>query len=78
MKWVVVPCDKGKKYPNINWKEYQTRFPTQEEHNKWFAEDCNIALVTGELSNVVVIDEDSYKKSGKHIRLGSSKTRQMT
>jgi PAS domain-containing protein len=48
----------GKK-PTIAWKEYQTRLATEDEIRAWFAAEQNIAIVTGALSGVVVVDADS-------------------
>lgn len=47
------------KVPAIAWKEYQKRQATEAEVRAWFGTDQNIAVVTGALSNVVVVDADS-------------------
>ena len=47
------------KVPIISWREYQTRRPAREELQNWFATPMNLAVVTGELSGVVVVDADS-------------------
>jgi hypothetical protein len=48
------------KVPVISWRDYQTRLPTEHELLGWFsAEPMNIAVVTGAVSDVVVIDADS-------------------
>jgi replicative DNA helicase len=51
------------KIPLIKWKEYQSRFPTEEEVKSWFDQwpDANIGVVTGKISNLVVFDLDSQK-----------------
>jgi hypothetical protein len=56
-----VPMDQpgGGKVPAIAWKEFQTRLPTDAELVRWFSGDDNIAIITGALSGVVVIDADS-------------------
>jgi len=47
------------KVPAIAWKEYQTRLPTAHEIDTWFgAEPMNLAVVTGAISGVVVVDAD--------------------
>lgn len=47
------------KVPAIPWREYQTRLPTDAELVAWFAgEPMNIAIVTGAVSGVVVVDAD--------------------
>ncbi len=48
------------KVPAIPWREYQTRRPTTAEILEWFGgELMNIAVVTGAISGVVVIDADA-------------------
>lgn len=63
--WCLVPVVKGEKRPAVNWKEYQDRKPTNEELQRWFSDpEVGVGLVTGKISGVTVIDEDSYKKNG--------------
>lgn len=47
------------KTPAIRWSEFQQRRPTEDEIRSWFRLPCNIAVVTGRISGVVVIDADS-------------------
>ena len=48
------------KVPAIAWREFQTRLPTEAEVRAWFgAEPMNLAVITGAVSGVVVIDADS-------------------
>lgn len=48
------------KVPAMPWREYQTRLPTVAEIDQWFGGDpMNLAVVTGAVSGVVVIDADS-------------------
>ena len=48
------------KVPAIAWKPYQSRLATDAELVQWFSrEPINLAVVTGALSGVVVIDADS-------------------
>lgn len=48
------------KVPAIPWREYQTRLPTEAEIEQWFrGEPMNLAVITGAVSRVVVIDADS-------------------
>lgn len=55
----VIPA-KGK-IPAIPWNELRTRLPTDEELVTWFGDGTqyNIAIVTGKLSGVIVIDCDT-------------------
>jgi hypothetical protein len=54
----VIPMGENKK-PLIKWKEYQTRRPTNEELSEWPRE--NLAILTGPLSNLVVVDCESLE-----------------
>lgn len=58
----VIPIPLKSKIPLIAWKEYQTRFATDEELATWFVDNENIAILTGELSGLTVVDIDA--KSG--------------
>lgn len=55
-------CKDGKhgKCPLIRWKEFQDRLPTLEEINRWWTQwpQANIALVTGKISRLFVLDFD--------------------
>jgi hypothetical protein len=47
------------KVPGIAWKDYQTRLPTAHEIDHWFdGAPMNLAIVTGAISGVVVVDAD--------------------
>lgn len=47
------------KVPGIVWKSYQERRATKAEVTAWFTVEQNVAIVTGALSGVVVVDADS-------------------
>ena len=59
----VIPLKYKSKIPAIkSWKKYQSQHATDEELNKWFGNgSMNIAIVTGEISGLAVIDQDSEK-----------------
>ena len=44
------------KVPAIAWRDYQSRLPTEDEIRNWFATDQNIAVITGAVSDIVVVD----------------------
>jgi hypothetical protein len=46
------------KVPAIPWREYQSRLPTENELRAWFRTPQNLAIITGAVSGVVVIDAD--------------------
>lgn len=50
---------KGKRPPNgFAWREYQNRRPTPQELEQWDGEQWNVGVVTGQVSNLVVVDID--------------------
>ncbi len=57
--WSVIPTN-GKKPAISSWLEYQTRYPTEEEIERWWPEGGSngIAIVTGKISGIVVVDVD--------------------
>jgi putative DNA primase/helicase len=58
----VIPCDPATKHPLLDsWKPYQSRLPTEKEVGDWWTRwpEAAPAVVTGELSALVVVDIDS-------------------
>lgn len=58
----VIPLHPRSKKPAIpSWREYQKRLPTEEELERWFRNGSqnNIAVLTGEISGLAVLDADS-------------------
>lgn len=56
----VIPILAGEKKPLVPWIEYQKRMPTEEELKRWFTSGINnIAVVTGSISNLAVVDIDT-------------------
>jgi len=76
LKWSVIPIDAKSKKCVVSWKEYQTRFATDSELKEWFEgyainnDNRGMALVTGSISQVVVIDIDD--KTGETFGYSSS------
>lgn len=58
--WSVLPLRSRDKRPLIAWEPLQTSRPSPEQVSSWFSRwpDANIGIVTGEISNLVVIDID--------------------
>lgn len=63
--WSIIPVGKDKR-PLIEWKAYQNRKPNDSELNQWWGagDDNGIGIVCGEVSDLTVIDIDSYKETG--------------
>lgn len=57
----LIPIQPREKKPLVEWKEFQTRKPTEKELAQWFnGKDCNVAVVCGSISNnLCVLDFDS-------------------
>jgi len=60
--WSVIPIQPKSKTPALpSWKEFQDRLPTDAELVQWFEgpnANRNIAVVTGKVSSIVVLDFD--------------------
>lgn len=71
MGWSIIPLRLSDKRPAIKWEEYQDRQPTEEEVTAWFEHGVpdgegapptkafGIAIVTGKISGLVVLDCDN-------------------
>lgn len=72
--WSVIPLKDKQAYLK-SWKQYQFLLPTKLELSNWFRKKkvTGIGIVTGELSNIVVIDVDP-KNGGKFTNLEKYKT----
>lgn len=58
--WCVIPVKFRQKTPLIPWKTFQTRCSSEAEIQTWLRQfpQANIGIVTGEVSNLVVLDVD--------------------
>ncbi len=55
----LVPVQRRSKRPALPaWAEFQHRHPTDAELAAWFAADVNVGIVTGSVSQLVIIDLD--------------------
>lgn len=59
--WSIIPIKPDSKRPRFSWKKYQTELPTSAEVEDWWRDhpDDDIAIITGDLSGVVVVDCDN-------------------
>jgi len=57
-RFSVLPLDPVSRKPIRDWKEYQARTPEPWEIRSW-PERANVAIVTGEISRLVVVDCES-------------------
>ena len=63
--WSVIPAGMDKR-PRGAWAEYEERQPTEEEVRAWWARrpEPNVAIVTGAVSGIVVLDLDCGHAAG--------------
>lgn len=64
--WSVVPVGERAKRPIIRWQRFQQQLPTMAQLEEWYERwpTANLAVVTGEISGIVVLDIDP-KHGGK-------------
>lgn len=60
-----LPIPSGSKHPLEGWKRFQTSLPTEEEIQRWRSDTKpkNLFIITGKISNLVVVDLDKPKES---------------
>lgn len=58
--WSVIPVQPRSKIPMVSWTQYQFSRPSAQTLAAWFNHDCpvNIGVVTGKVSNIIVLDVD--------------------
>jgi len=63
-------CASPGKHPRIKWAAYQERLPTEEEVQRWWRRwpEANIAVVTGKVSGIVVLDVDPRHGGDESLR----------
>jgi hypothetical protein len=70
--WSIIPTKKDKTPYLISWKEYQNIKPSAEQINRWWAAwpDANPAVITGKISNIIVLDLDAkHNRSSKEFQI---------
>jgi hypothetical protein len=55
-----VPAGERSKRPIVRWQKFQHEMPTEGQVRRWFERRpaANLAVVTGEISGIVVVDID--------------------
>ncbi len=59
MGFSVIPLLPNDKRPAIKWEPYQKEIASEEQLIEWFTKDYNVGIVTGEISNLTVVDCDT-------------------
>ncbi len=69
--WAVIPIRPGGKEPMVRWQPFQRRRPVESEIEWWFDRwpDANLAVVTGTVSGLVVLDVDPRHDGDASLRL---------
>jgi hypothetical protein len=69
--WSVIPIEARGKRPIVPWLEYQSRLATEKEVEAWFGgrRNPNLGIVTGALSNLVVLDVDARHDGSQSLAL---------
>ncbi len=68
--WSVIPVQPRAKIPLVSWTQYQFSRPSVQTLAAWFNHDCsvNIGVVTGKVSNIIVLDvDDTNATQGKQL-----------
>lgn len=60
MGWSLLPV-KPDKLPAIPWKKFQTERASEEQVHQWIKQGFGLAVATGKLSGITVIDDDRPK-----------------
>jgi hypothetical protein len=59
--WSVFPVKERDKIPACAWKRWQNEKADPAKVAQWARTPCNVGIVTGEISGLVVLDLDSYE-----------------
>lgn len=62
--WSTVPTPRTQKYPKgTQWAEFQRKVPSHAQLMAWDADQkiCNLCVITGKISGIVVVDVDPRK-----------------
>ena len=59
--WSLVPISPDTKVPTVKWGEFQERRATIEEVISWLKRGWWLAVITGDISGICIIDDDRVK-----------------
>jgi len=68
--WSVFPLEARGKKPLCEWKKFQVEPASLEQVREWTKRECNIGIVTGRISKIVVLDLDNDEAIAEAKRLG--------
>ncbi len=72
MGFAIIPVNKHGKNPLVDWKSYQFQQPTFEQIKKWYDQfqGPRWGVVTGKISNIMVVDTDNLEALAAAQELG--------
>lgn len=70
----IIPIKPGDKRPAMRWEMAQEQRADEELVRDWWRRGFNLAVVTGELSGIVVVDCDSLEGTVEAMKLGLPET----
>jgi len=67
--WSVFPIKPKSKKPKIKWEKFQKERATEDQIKNWWKKwpDANIGIITGKISDLIVMDIDSQEGGEKYI-----------
>ena len=75
--WSIIPIERKKKTPILQWNKYTKKYATRKEIRKWWKQkpNANIGIITGKISNLTVVDVErggdiSYLPATKSVKTG--------
>lgn len=75
MGWSVIPLRPRDKVPALaSWREHQTKHANPVDVERWAVRGCNIGIVTGTISGLLVLDLDSAHAIAEAERRGLAQT----
>ena len=75
MGFSVIPIIPGQKKPIVSWQQYQKQKPTKEQIVSWWSQtpQANVGIVTGEVSDLFVVDIDTEEGQQNLLQYGFEK-----
>ena len=70
--WSLIPIIPESKKPAFKWKKYQYEKASKEDVERWIEKGYHLAVVTGQVSNIVVVDDDRIKNNLPEYGLSSN------
>jgi hypothetical protein len=68
-RWAVIPAGERAKRPIVPWQRFEHDLPTEPQVLEWFERwpKANLAVVTGAVSGIVVVDVDAQHRGAQSL-----------